>query len=1671
MARKVILSSGNYSTDDAAKSFFTNSENIAGDALFSFDSTNEALYGNKGDGEVIKISSDKMNENKFATKTYVDEKITVTGVKDGEKVISLDGKELSSTLSLQYDEDNKKIRLIGIDNVTVGDEIDASNFLKGGMIKSANLVEIKKDEDGTYYYEESDGTKVIASGVSEEGTYIKFVFDTTDTDNTLFINVSSLIDTYKAGEGIKISDYEISADTDVLAKKTDIPSVGDAKVIVKQNGTEKGTFTLNQSGEDITIELTDNDTQVTVDEQLDKESTNPVQNKVIYESLDKKVSSVSGEGCVAVTTDTADTTALTVSLNYDSESGDSGDVKFAVDTKGNLTGTVEGWDDKANASDIITYKADDKTISATTSEDKKTVTFNAIIDTGITSGSTNSVTSKAIYDELTEKAEKTHTHNASEIDGLAHIADAGYTSTNVKDAILEIEEKVKNAASGNGEINAINKITVNGAEASIENTIAEITIPITKISVNGNEQKIDESTHSVDITVPMNASGVTFDSTKHYKKDDETTSSYTGANVETSITDVEKAITTLEDKVDNLSLGETNVIEHIKVNGGDELTPDSGKTVNIPIDAFGVTFDTTKHYKKEGETTSDYSGTNVQESIVALEEALDGVVSEGGQPNKLEKININNSDIAIGDGKTASVTIKVNDDETLAEVANNVVNLKVDAPKVTFNADSHSSTAYTGTNVETSITDVEKAITTLDEKVANLSLGETNVIEHIKVNGGNELTPDSGKTVNIPIDASGVTFDKNKHVDTGYTGETVETSIVEIEQSILDNEEACAKGINDLDTRLKNLVIPTKLSDLTIDQEVTATVSNTTGIPAVAVNKYGDGTLEFAFSNLKGDSGKDGVGITGVTEPTYDHEQYGSYLPLYFEKTDNTQVELSPGIPLPTIVNGVWWIGDKSTGVQAKGADGTGITVKASSGECTSTGDGYIDADGNLQIFNAATNTFTNAGQIKGPQGDSVQVQWSTDGTNWHNTYVSGDIYLREKVGETGSWTSAIKVVGNNGNDGASIQLQWGVDGTSNWHDTYQAGDKYIRVKMSNETDWSSAIKAVGEDGNNGASVQIEWSTDASDDSWHSAYAEGDKYMHLKMSNETDWSSAIKAVGEDGKNTVGSYTASAPLEIENNTISLNYDTDDNAEGWVEFSLTSANSKQVLSGKVNGWDTKANKSEIKSYSAGNGITLSETGNIFSVNGDTGNTDAGNVAFGFTTGGTLTGSVNGWDALNSAVNNKVSSVSGGRCISVTADTADTTALTVSLKYDSDTGDSGDVKFAVDENNTLTGKVEGWDDLTANIAKKVTSVTGNGCISVTSGNTPKISLKYDSNTGDSGDVKFAVDENNTLTGKVEGWGDKADKSEIKSYSAGNGITLSETGNTFSVNADTGNTDAGNVAFGFTTGGTLTGSVNGWDTKADKSDILPYTAGDDSITIKEEKGDNDTVIGYKVSANVNNPTITFKQGENEYSFSLNQADNTAFTLSEGSKVTVDAGLKSSSDNPVANSAITVALAEKLANFNISPTNETGTNSVTLLGTTQNAGDAFGEAYVTRTAVTMDDSGNLHATGFYETSDENLKDFGDDITVDYDKLKSIPKKYFTWKGKNKLNIGTSAQKVQEVYPELVSSKYETLNVDYAKLSVIALAAIDNLNERLTALETENTSLKETIAKLTSGAE
>lgn len=100
---------------------------------------------------------------------------------------------------------------------------------------------------------------------------------------------------------------------------------------------------------------------------------------------------------------------------------------------------------------------------------------------------------------------------------------------------------------------------------------------------------------------------------------------------------------------------------------------------------------------------------------------------------------------------------------------------------------------------------------------------------------------------------------------------------------------------------------------------------------------------------------------------------------------------------------------------------------------------------------------------------------------------------------------------------------------------------------------------------------------------------------------------------------------------------------------------------------------------------------------------------------------------------------------------------------------------------------------------------------------------------------------------------------------------------------------------------------------------------------------------------------------------------------------------------------------------------------------------------------------------GIYQTSDENLKIFVRDLDVDLDKLATIKKGLFYWKSDNSqtLNLGITAQSIEKLYPQIVTRSDEGVAaVSYSKLGVIALAAIDKLNQRIKELEAEVNNLK-----------
>ena len=141
------------------------------------------------------------------------------------------------------------------------------------------------------------------------------------------------------------------------------------------------------------------------------------------------------------------------------------------------------------------------------------------------------------------------------------------------------------------------------------------------------------------------------------------------------------------------------------------------------------------------------------------------------------------------------------------------------------------------------------------------------------------------------------------------------------------------------------------------------------------------------------------------------------------------------------------------------------------------------------------------------------------------------------------------------------------------------------------------------------------------------------------------------------------------------------------------------------------------------------------------------------------------------------------------------------------------------------------------------------------------------------------------------------------------------------------------------------------------------------------------------------------------------------------------------------------------------------GSTSAKSLGITQDGAVTVPSTF---SAVgNISSSGTISAaSGFYQTSDERLKHFIKDVEIDFDKLKQIPKKYFNWKGQNtnQLCIGTSAQAIQKLYPELVSKDSSgQMSVAYDKLSVIALKGIDELYQLILQLKKENEDLKEII--------
>lgn len=123
---------------------------------------------------------------------------TVTGVAADDKVLSLTNKLVSATVGLDYGDattealnGKKAIKLVGKEGVVIS-EIDASAFIKDGMIQSVAF--------------------------DTETKHVTITFNTDAGREAIDVDLSTLVDTYKAGTGLSLAnDGTFSVNTTTIA--------------------------------------------------------------------------------------------------------------------------------------------------------------------------------------------------------------------------------------------------------------------------------------------------------------------------------------------------------------------------------------------------------------------------------------------------------------------------------------------------------------------------------------------------------------------------------------------------------------------------------------------------------------------------------------------------------------------------------------------------------------------------------------------------------------------------------------------------------------------------------------------------------------------------------------------------------------------------------------------------------------------------------------------------------------------------------------------------------------------------------------------------------------------------------------------------------------------------------------------------------------------------------------------------------------------------------------------------------------------------------------------------------------------------------------------------------------------------------------------------------------
>jgi hypothetical protein len=185
---------------DVEEGLKTKVEQVEGQRLMT-DAEGVKLGGIAEGAQVNVIEKIKVNDSEIAI-SNADKSVNITipsapvqGVAEGEKIISLDGDKLKSTLTIAYvsatdSEDGKaQLRLQGIGNEVIS-SINADDFVKDGMVESVVL----------------DGP---ASGETGK-KYLVITWNTDSGKDITRLDVSELFNPYTASNGISLTDGNFS---------------------------------------------------------------------------------------------------------------------------------------------------------------------------------------------------------------------------------------------------------------------------------------------------------------------------------------------------------------------------------------------------------------------------------------------------------------------------------------------------------------------------------------------------------------------------------------------------------------------------------------------------------------------------------------------------------------------------------------------------------------------------------------------------------------------------------------------------------------------------------------------------------------------------------------------------------------------------------------------------------------------------------------------------------------------------------------------------------------------------------------------------------------------------------------------------------------------------------------------------------------------------------------------------------------------------------------------------------------------------------------------------------------------------------------------------------------------------------------------------------------------